>query len=145
MVAVGAGLGTVLLEHSSARLALRLIGSAYLLWLAWRIVGQGAPGEHRALERPTSFVAGNLLLWLNPKAWTMATAAVGAYSALAGSPIQLGLVLGIVFLLASAISTCLWCVVGHSLGRWLRTDRAWRTANVVLGLLLAGSIVPLWL
>jgi hypothetical protein len=26
----------------------------------------------------------------------------------------------------------------------LRTDRQWRTANIFLGLLLAGSIVPMW-
>ncbi|MFC7556964.1 LysE family translocator [Pseudoroseomonas wenyumeiae] len=41
--AAAAGLGVVLLLLPSAQVALRLAGTAYLLWLAWRIARSGAP------------------------------------------------------------------------------------------------------
>ncbi|MEM9523099.1 MAG: LysE family translocator [Pseudomonadota bacterium] len=145
MVVVGAGLGTVVQQYPSAQFYLKVVGSAYLLWLAWSIARQGAPRGESALEKPMGFATGVLLLWLNPKAWTMATAAAGTYASLADSGLALGLLLGVVFLLAAAGSTFTWCVLGSALARWLHTERAWRGVNVSLAVLLAASIVPLWM
>ena len=145
MIIVGAGLGSLILQYPSAQLALRIVGSAYLLWLGVMIMRQGAPKKGGGPEQPMKFANGVLLLWLNPKAWTMATAAVIAYSGLASNALGLGIILGAVFLLASGFSTFLWCAVGSSLARWLKTDRAWHTVNIALGLLLALSVIPLWL
>jgi threonine/homoserine/homoserine lactone efflux protein len=36
-------------------------------------------------------------------------------------------------------------MAGLLLARLLRTERQWRVLNAVLGLLLAASIVPMWL
>lgn len=81
---------------------------------------------------------------MNPKGWTLAVAAAGTYTGLSDNPYRLALVLGIVFGVAAALSPTLWCMGGRWLSRILRTDRQWRTANIFLGLLLAGSIVPMW-
>jgi hypothetical protein len=44
---------------------------------------------------------------------------------------------------AAALS--LWCLAGLLLARLLRTEREWRTVNAGLGLLLAASVIPMWL
>ena len=58
---------------------------------------------------------------------------------------HLAVILGIAFGIAAIFSLVLWCTAGVLLGRTLRTDRHWRIANVTLGLLLALSIVPIWI
>jgi threonine/homoserine/homoserine lactone efflux protein len=39
----------------------------------------------------------------------------------------------------------LWCLAGGLFARTLRTGRQWHMLNAVLGLLLAASIIPMWL
>ncbi len=142
---VAGGLGSVVMAWPELQLWLRIAGSAYLLWLAWTIARLGSPATRSGgPAAPLGFVAGVLLLWMNPKGWTMAVAAAGAYARLSDDPYRLALLLGVVFGSAAAFSLTLWCAGGQWLSRSLKTDRQWRAVNVLLGLLLAGSIIPMW-
>ena len=142
---VAGGLATVIQSLPQLQFWLRLAGSAYLLWLAWMIGRQGAPGSKiGAPAIPIGFIAGLLMLWTNPKGWTMAAAAAAAYGGLSSSPIGLGLIVCAAFVSAAAVSLSLWCLGGQWLARLLTTDTKWRAANICLGLLLAGSIIPMW-
>jgi threonine/homoserine/homoserine lactone efflux protein len=142
---VGGGLGTVVISLPQVQVALRVVGSAYLLWLAWTIGRLGAPSSISGTAgTPMGFVKGLLLLWLNPKAWTMAIAAASAYAGLSANPLHLALLLGSVFGLAATVSLTLWCMGGQWLSRTLKTDRQWRVVNISLGLLLAASMIPMW-
>ena len=142
--AAAAGLAGLLLAAPSLQLAMRLAGTAYLLWLAWKIGRSGPPAVRAELARPTSFVGGACLLWLNPKGWAMALGAAASFGLLAESPLRLALLLGSAFGLAAAVSLSLWCLAGLLLARLLRTERQWRLVNGLLGLLLAVSILPMW-
>ena len=140
-----AGLAGLLLALPTLQLAMKSIGSLYLLWLAWQIARRGAPHLATGLARPTTFAAGLWMLWHNPKGWAMTVGAAASFAALANGPIRLGLLLGVVFGLAAALSLSLWCVAGLLLARALRTEAQWRALNIALGVLLAVSIVPIWL
>jgi len=142
--AAAAGLAGLLLAVPSLQTAMRLAGSAYLLWLAWKIAGSGPPNLRADMEVPTSFLGGACLLWLNPKGWAMALGAAASFAALASGPLQLAVLLGSTFGLAAAVSLSLWCLAGLLLARLLRTERQWRVLNAGLGLLLVISIVPMW-
>lgn len=142
---VGGGLGAIILSHPELKLAMKLVGSAYLLWLAWTIANLGAPSDKTgSAASPMGFIRGLLLLWLNPKAWTMAVSAAAAYASLSNNPIHLGLLLAAVFACAAITSLSLWCLGGQWLSRTLSTERQWRAVNIVLALLLAASIIPMW-
>ena len=143
--ASAAGLAGLLLAAPSLQTAMRIAGSAYLLWLAWNIARSGPPDMNASMGVPTSFLGGAGLLWLNPKGWAMALGAAASFAALANGPMQLALLLGSAFGLAAAVSLSLWCMAGLLLARLLRTERQWRALNAVLGLLLAVSIIPMWL
>jgi threonine/homoserine/homoserine lactone efflux protein len=146
VAAAAAGLAALLQSAPTLRLAMRVIGSVYLLWLAWRIAQSGAPDmKSDAAATPVSFGAGLILLWLNPKAWTMALGAAAAYAGLAAGPRRLALLLGGVFGATAVAALSLWCAGGLVLARTLRTERQWRSVNVSLGLLLTASVIQIWL
>ena len=143
--AVGGGLGAIVQSVPQIQIGMRVAGSLYLLWLAWTIGRVGAPATKTATAAtPIGFTRGLLLLWLNPKAWTMAIAAASAYAGLADNPSYLALFVGTIFGLAAALSLTLWCLGGHWLARILKTENQWRAVNITLGLILAASIVPMW-
>ncbi|MBN9044486.1 MAG: LysE family translocator [Rhizobiales bacterium] len=139
-----AGLSGVILAFPSLQLAMKLIGSLYLSWLAWKMVRSGPPHLHANVVRPTGFSGAVWLVWHNPKGWAMALAASASFAPLAAGPFRLGLILGFSFGLAAILSLSLWCMAGLLLARLLRTDAQWRMLNATLGILLAISIVPMW-
>jgi len=140
-----AGLASLLLAAPALLLFMKVAGSAYLIWLAVKIGGSGAPNFIRDLGKPVNFVGGAGLLLLNPKAWTMALGGAASFATLADSPFHLALLLGSTLGLACATSLSVWCLTGFLLARLLRTDRQWRRLNGALGLLLALSVLPIWL
>jgi threonine/homoserine/homoserine lactone efflux protein len=143
--AAAAGLAGLLLAAPSLQLAMKLAGSAYLAWLAWKIGRSGPPAPKSHLTTPTRFWGGAGLLLLNPKGWAMALGAAASFAMLAHGPLHLALLLGATFGLASALSLSLWCGAGFLLARALTADWQWRLLNGVLGVLLAASILPMWL
>lgn len=139
------GLASLLLAAPSLQFAIKLVGSAYLLWLALRVGRSGPPNLDRDMAAPTSFIGGACILLLNPKGWAMALGAAASFASLAGGPAQLALLLGVAFGLAALTSLCLWCATGLMLARLVRSERQWRLVNAGLGILLALSILPMWL
>lgn len=140
-----AGLAGVLLAKPSLQIAMKAIGSLYLIWLAWRIGRSGPPHLRANIAKPTSFVGGAWMLWHNPKGWAMTLGAAASFAALADGPLRLAALLGLAFGVAAAASLAVWCMAGQLLARLLRTDRQWRVLNAILGVVLVASIIPMWL
>lgn len=140
-----AGLGGVILALPSLQLALKIAGSGYLLFLAFKVARTGPPHLNKAVSTPTGFISAIWLVWHNPKGWAVALGAAASFSALASGPLHLGTILGLSFTVGATISLSLWCLAGLVLARLLKTDAQWHALNVLLGLLLAASIAPLWL
>ncbi|MGF6478280.1 LysE family translocator [Paraburkholderia sp. JPY419] len=138
------GLGGLLLALPSLQTAVKALGSAYLLWLAWRIARSGPPNAGNGPARPVTLVNGFLLLWLNPKGWAMTVGAAASFALLANNPNRLAMLLGGAFGVAACASLALWCALGVLLARLFRTPRHWRLVNLAMGVLLAASVIPTW-
>ncbi|MBB5403414.1 LysE family translocator [Paraburkholderia youngii] len=138
------GLGGLLLALPSLQTAVKALGSAYLLWRAWRIARSGPPNAGNGPARPITLVNGFLLLWLNPKGWAMTVGAAASFALLANNPNRLAMLLGGAFGVAACASLALWCALGVLLARLFRTPRHWRLLNLVMGVLLAASVIPTW-
>ncbi len=124
---------------------MKLAGTVYLLWLAWKIGRSGPPHLQTQMATPLGFFGGAGMLWMNPKAWAMTTGAGASFAGLVDQPVQLVTLLGAAFGLAAIVSLSIWCSAGLVLSRLLRTDTQWHAVNAILGALLAASVVPMWL
>ncbi|WP_028232496.1 LysE family translocator [Paraburkholderia mimosarum] len=140
----GLGLGGLLLEFPSLQMGVKALGSAYLLWLAWRIAHSGSPNAGKGLAQPITLVKGCLLLWLNPKSWAVTVGAAASFALLASTPNRLAILLGTMFGVAACMSLALWCSLGVLLSQLLRTPGHWRTINLAMGALLTASIIQTW-
>ncbi len=146
MGVVGGGLGAIVHTLPAVELVFKVAGSAYLIWLAIAIGRLGSPNAAAQSRRqPWSFAKAFILMWLNPKGWTMAVAAASTFTMLDAGPARAEVLLAAVFGASATMSMTLWCVIGQWLARQMKTEAHWRAMNVSFGLLLAASIIPIWL
>ncbi|SCW38486.1 LysE family translocator [Ancylobacter rudongensis] len=146
VVAIGMGLGTLFLAIPYMHQTLKIVGSLYLLYLAWKIANAGGPGGGTAVERPMTLLQSALFQWVNPKAWTIALSIVPAFTTVGGEHLfaevaMIALVSGVVTL----PSLCLWAGFGALLARLLSTPRQQRLVNYAMAALVALSVVLLFL
>lgn len=143
--AAALGLANALLLNPLLPLALKITGTVYLLWLAWRVAVAPAPSVEIKALRPMGYLAGLWMLWHNPKGWAMTAAAAAAYTNLAGGPTQLAAVMALCFGLTALASLSIWCFAGRELARRINAPGYWRILNGLLGALIVISIAPMWL
>ena len=141
MAVVAFGLGGLVLGSPRVLQALNWLGAGFLLWLSWKIAtarGGGAAAE----EKPVGFLGAAGFQWVNPKSWLVSASAAGTYlQAEAGSALLQALSFGLLFVVAALPSCLAWLAFGVVMQRFLRSERAFRTFNLVMGALLAGSVV----
>jgi threonine/homoserine/homoserine lactone efflux protein len=141
MFVVAFGLGSVILRHPVIMEGIKWCGAAVLCWLAWKIATAGRAGADTA-GSPVGFLGAAAFQWINPKSWLVCGSAAatfltdGTSSALAQSA-----AFGLTFVLASLPSCLPWLAFGAVLQRVLRSDRARRIFNGVMGALLAASVL----
>jgi len=143
VLVVGLGLASVLLAAPWLQLAMKIVSCAYLLWLAFQIGKSRGAGEAKS-GKPMGFWAAAAFQWINPKAWLYAVGAISAYTS--GSGIQLYRQVMIIALLNVAVSlasTVTWAAFGAGIRRFLRTPGKLHAFNLLMALLLAGSVVPI--
>jgi threonine/homoserine/homoserine lactone efflux protein len=143
VLVVGLGLGAVFAAYPAIYTALKLVGAAYLLYLAWRIAIAG-PVAGSAAARPLTFLEGAAFQWINPKGWVMAVGAVTAYAGVASFPANM-ILIATVFACLGALSSGTWLLFGTGLKAVVTDPGKVRTFNIVMALALAGSLVPVFL
>jgi threonine/homoserine/homoserine lactone efflux protein len=146
LLLVAFGVGSLILLYPALHLILKIAGSAYLLWLAWKI----GTATYEKLETdapppaPIPFWQGGLLQVINPKAWLMALGAVASFS-LAGSQYLHSVVLiSIGIALVNIVAGIIWIAFGSMIGTLLRSRRAWTIFNLFMGLLTAACVLLIW-
>ena len=146
LLLVAFGVGGLILLYPALHLFLKIAGSLYLLWLAWKI----ATAAYEKLEiseappRPMPFWQGGLLQLVNPKAWLMALGAVASFS-LAGEAYRSSVVaISIGMALVNLVAGIIWLGFGTLIGSLLRSRRAWKIFNLSMGVLTAACVLLIW-
>lgn len=142
VMGVGAGLGRLFEAYPSLYTVLRIVGGAYLVYLAWQIATAAPMGDASTHGRPFGFWKAAGFQWVNPKAWIMAIGAITAYLP-AGGSMQAVVVLSLLFALVNAPSVTVWVTFGTTLRRWLTDLRHLRVFNVSMAIMLVLSLYPL--
>ena len=144
MLATALGLGVVFASQPMLHQGLRIIGSGYLLWLAWKLARAGEPGERRVSEMPRWHQAAFLQL-LNPEGWLMALSAVGGFTLADNSYWPSAIVVLATFFAMGLITGAFWVLFGAQVRRLIRTAQGWQRFNLCMGLLTAACVVMVWM
>ncbi|NDV85484.1 LysE family transporter [Aurantimonas aggregata] len=144
LLAVGFGLGTLLTAYPPLHLALKIVGGAYLLYLAWRIATTRTVKEQGGREAPMTFLEAAAFQWVNPKAWVLAVTGMAVYTDPA-RPFATVLLVTLVFGLVNWPSVSIWAAFGVMLRQFLADPVRLKWFNIAMGVLLAFSLVPLLL
>ncbi len=146
---VAAGLGGVFERFPTVELLLKVVGGAYLLYLAYRLFTaepvrsdgrHPGPGDG-SRARPLSFLQAVAFQVVNPKAWVMAITA-SSIGLAPGTPVVVAaLALTGVFAVVNFPCITVWMVSGSFASRLFDQPRRLRFANRTLGLMLAATVV----
>ena len=144
VASVGLGLGQLFEQVPLLYSVLRYLGAAYLLYLAWKIAGSGAPQDGgKPVGKPFTFLQAAAFQWVNPKAWIMAIGAITTYTPQENFVVNV-LLIAALFALVNCPSVGLWTVAGSLLRNWLSNARALRLFNIGMALLLIASLYPIF-
>ena len=144
IILFGLGLAQVLTAYPGLHGGLRVIGAAYLLYLAWRIARAGDPAAGEAMKRPLTFIEAALFQWLNPKAWTLAVGVVAAYTTSGDALIRELLVIVVIFSVTTISTLVVWCLFGIAIRTFLSSERQRRIVNWSMAGALVLSVVMLF-
>ena len=142
LLCVGFGLAGLLDRFPVLGVVLKVMGGAYLLWLAWRIARSGPLESKEGEARPMSFLEAAAFQWVNPKGWMMAVSAMTVYT-IHDQRVFSILVVTAVFALVNVPSVSVWCGLGVSLRDWLADPRRLRVFNWTMAALLVASLWPM--
>ncbi|MEI9534624.1 LysE family translocator [Moellerella wisconsensis] len=141
------GVAALLLIYPALHLLMKIAGSVYLLWLAWKTASANyAPVKTESnLSRPVTWYQGGLLQFLNPKAWLMGLGAVGSYSLAGDQFFSSIVVMSIAMISVNLVAGLIWMASGALIGRFLRSRQAWFVFNIMMGLFTALCVPLIWL
>jgi threonine/homoserine/homoserine lactone efflux protein len=134
-----------MLALPSVHLLLKIVASAYLLWLAWQLRAMRFASRDTGGGKPMSFLAAAAFQAVNPKAWVMAITGVSAFLPHAASAVLDIAILCLVFCAVNLPCIGIWTGTGAVLHRYL-DQTLWRTlfcATMVL--LTIYAAIAVWL
>ncbi len=143
-LAVAAGVGLLVTSIPGLTVLMKLVGSAYLLLLAYRIA-KGGSTDATTVARPMNVVEASAFQALNPKGWIFAFGAITTFRpdeipAIAGSLAVAATMMVVIIPCAAA-----WAVAGGAMSRLMSGERGGRAVSLILGGLVALSVVAVWL
>ena len=143
VLGVAAGIGALLDAVPVAELLLKLVGSAYLLWMAVQVAAGGGIGRTE-VSHPLSLWQGAVFQWVNPKAWIFTIAAVGTFLPPAlPRPVAALLLTGTLMVVVVG-SSSIWAAGGAALGRVVENEGTRRAVSIALASLLVASVAFIW-
>jgi len=145
-ILIGLGLGAVFQQYPVIQKVLKIGGSAYLIWLAVKLlrfsyVDEGGDSE----GRPFSFLQAATFQYINPKAWVMVISANASFT-LSGDLywISVGLIIGL-FILIGPPSVMVWTIFGQVIRQYLRNPAFLKGFNTFMASLTAMCIFFIWI
>ena len=143
MVSTLLGIGALFNVFPVLYSVLKILGVAYLLWLAFKI----ATGPVNEIEikstkrqRPLKWWEGALFQVINPKAWMMALASVGTFSSPGEHYMQSSIAIVTAFAVIGFPSISIWAAVGAKIRVWLSSPIRRRQFNLTMGAATAATL-----
>ena len=142
-IAISFGFSLALDKFPRLYLIIKIAGSLYVLWLAWKLIRSGVLKSQRQ-PKPAQCWDGVILLLLNPKAYFIIAVMFSQFLRPAGESQVLRIVaISTFFTLNNLVAFSLWTLIGDHLARQFRQAESARFLNTLFGALLA--MVAIWM
>ncbi|RYF79848.1 MAG: LysE family translocator [Comamonadaceae bacterium] len=123
LLLTAAGLGTLIHAAPVLRIAVKTVGIAYLLWLAYKLSQSGQLGRTDTAPLRVGFWQGVALQFVNIKAWLLSLTLVAGWVAGQAQPaLRTAVLLGVMLFFAFT-SNFAYAAVGALLRSWLAQGR----------------------
>jgi threonine/homoserine/homoserine lactone efflux protein len=122
--------------------ALKILGSLWILYLAWKIATTRAISDGKAEQKPPTFLQAFALQWVNPKGWVGAITAMAVYTS-AQKPFLSVAIITVLFSLITVPTLAVWAGFGVAMRGLLSDPARLKWFNIAMGLALAGTIWPI--
>ena len=144
-VSVGLGLGTIFTQYPFLQQVLRVAGSAYLLWLAYKLLSFSSVSDAQTDAKPFSFIQAVGFQYINPKAWIMVISANASFSVLGDNYWWSVFFITIIYAFVGTPSIMVWAGVGQYIRQYLSQEKVLRAFNIVMASLTALCVIFIWL
>lgn len=125
------GLGSVFTACPLAHQLLRIGGSLYLVFLAWKLSGASVDGAQA--PRAVSFAQAAAFQALNPKSWLKAITMASVFMPAARNTAASALLVAVIGVLVGTPCNVMWALFGVSIRRLLTDPRKRRAFNLTMG------------
>lgn len=143
MVAIGAGLGAIFAASPTIYEALKWVGFAYVIYLAFLIARSTSKSESGEAKY-IGFARSVAFQFINPKAWIIMSAFMATFIHV-DDPLLTTLLTCAVFLVVTWPGGVIWAASGQVLSVWLSNPVRRRVFNIVSAVLLVASMIPVLL
>jgi len=135
-LAVGFGLGQLFMASPIVNSVMKVVGAAYILYLAWKVLrlSIGTPDTARRF----TFRDGAFIHPFSPKSWAMSVVGFSQFSDPAAPLLPQVAAFAFIFFVFQASFHNLWCVAGVWLVRLLKSARIRTGVNCAVALLMVG-------
>lgn len=141
--AIGFGFVAAMDQFPQLFVTLKVAGSLYVLWIAWKLFRAGALESDQEAQ-PASFSDGVILLVLNPKAYVIIALMFTQFlSQTEMGQLMAVLLITTIFTLNNLVAFSIWALVGDKIAGLFRTPDSAQKLNMMFGVILA--VVATWM
>ena len=138
------GLGSLFIKYPILFDILRYVGSAYILYLAYKMFGSLNMAKTEDRSRPLKYYEAILFQFVNPKAWVICSTAVTLYY-----PKNENIIIGTLFMVIMSTivnipSISIWAYGGSVIRHYLNNKNLKKIIETVLAILLIGTAVSVF-
>lgn len=136
------GIAALFTQYPVIYFYLKMSGIAYLFYLSWKIANAGNASATNNIREPFTFLQAAAFQWFNPKAWVIGVGALAAFTTPENFEIDVVTIV-LIYLLMGFLCMAVWLKLGHVFQQFLHGGKRVHYFNIVMGLLLALSVIPM--
>lgn len=144
-VSVGLGLGALFTQFPVLQQVLRIVGSAYLLWLAYKLLSFSAISDKKTEGKPFSLVQAAAFQYINPKAWIMVISANASFSLIGDGYWWSVVMITTIYAVVGTPSIMVWAGFGQYMRQFLGQQNVLRLFNISMAVLTALCVGFIWM
>jgi len=138
------GLGVMFERYPALYDLLKVVGSVYLFWLAWKITSAStdpkALSDQQHKTAPMSLHAALMFQFVNPKAWAMSIGSVSTFTLAGDQYMSSGLWIMLCFAITGFCAISLWAYLGVNIARCLTTTKRKKLFNYTMGMMTVATL-----